>query len=292
MTGFATAKGAALGATWAWDLRSVNGKGLDLRLRVPEWIEGLETQLRARLTAQIGRGNVTLNLRLSREEGAGELTVSPSGLNAVIAAMACVEAEAMQAGLSLAPATAADILGIRGVLETRSLDADTGPLLKALIADFETVLADFEDMRRAEGRALHGIITAQLAQITALVDQIAQASEARSAEMATTLRANLARVLDNTDGADPQRVAQELALIAVKADVTEELDRLRAHISAAQDLLQSPEPVGRKLDFLTQEFNREANTLCSKAQHKTLTRIGLDLKTVIDQMREQVQNIQ
>jgi len=292
MTGFATAKGAAFGALWSWDLRSVNGKGLDLRLRVPDWIDGLETQLRTRLTARIGRGNVTLNLRLSREDGVGELTVSPTGLNAVIAAMACVEAEAMQAGLSLAPATAADILGIRGVLETRSLEADTAPLLKALMADFETVLADFEDMRRTEGRALHSVIAAQLAQITALVDQIAQASEARSAEMAATMRANLARVLDNTDGADPQRVAQELALIAVKADVTEELDRLRAHIAAASDLLQSPEPVGRKLDFLTQEFNREANTLCSKAQHKTLTRIGLDLKTVIDQMREQVQNIQ
>ncbi|MGR3504744.1 MAG: YicC/YloC family endoribonuclease [Paracoccaceae bacterium] len=292
MTGFATAKGSACGALWSWDLRSVNGKGLDLRLRVPDWIEGLETQLRTRLTAQIGRGNVTLNLRLSREEGVGEMTVNPGGLTAVIAAMACVETEAMQAGLSLAPATAADILGIRGVLETRSLEAESGPLLKALMADFETVLADFKQMRRTEGRALHAVISAQLAQITTLVDQIAAASEARNTEMAATMRTNLARVLDNTDGADPQRVAQELALIAVKADVTEELDRLRAHIAAALDLLQSSDPVGRKLDFLTQEFNREANTLCAKAQHKTLTRIGLDLKTVIDQMREQVQNIQ
>ena len=292
MTGFATAKGAALGASWAWDMRSVNGKGLDLRLRVPDWIDGLEARLRARVTAAVGRGNVTLNLRLARDEGQAELAVNPAGLNAVIAAMAQVEAEAMEAGLSLAPATAADILNLRGVLEIRSLDAQTGPLLEALVADFEKVLADFLDMRRTEGRALQTVIAAQLAQITALVDQIAAATEARAAEMAQTLRTNLARVLDNGTGVDPSRVAQELALIAVKADVTEEVDRLRAHVTAAQDLLRAPEPVGRKLDFLMQEFNREANTLCSKSQHKALTRIGLDLKTVIDQMREQVQNIQ
>ena len=292
MTGFAAAKGSALGANWTWDLRSVNGKGLDLRMRVPDWIEGLEARLRARLTSEIGRGNVTLNLRLSRDEGTPELSVNPAGLSAVIAAMAQVEAEAMQTGLSLAPATAADILGVRGVLETRGIEAETGPLLAALLADFETLLADFRAMRRAEGRALQTVISAQLSQITTLVDQIAAATEARSTEMAATLRTNLARVLDNTDGADPQRVAQELALIAVKADVTEEVDRLRAHIAAADALLRAPEPVGRKLDFLMQEFNREANTLCSKSQHKALTRIGLDLKTVIDQMREQVQNIQ
>ena len=291
MTGFATGKGAASGASWSWDLRSVNGKGLDLRLRVPDWIEGLEARLRARLTATIGRGNVTLNLRLARDEGAVELTVNPAGLNAVIAAMVKVETEAMQTGLSLAPATAADILGLRGVLESRGLEAETGPLLAALMADFETVLADFRKMRQAEGRALQGVIEGQLAQIAALVDQIAAATEARAADLASTLRANLARVLDNADGVDPQRVAQELALIAVKADVTEEVDRLRAHIDAARALLDAPEPVGRKLDFLMQEFNREANTLCSKSQHKALTRIGLDLKTVIDQMREQVQNI-
>ncbi|MFU8864056.1 MAG: YicC/YloC family endoribonuclease [Rhodobacterales bacterium] len=294
MTGFAAGTGAAHGASWVWELRSLNGKGLDLRLRAPDWITGLEARLRARLTAEIARGTVALNLRLTRDEGQGDLSVNQSGLAAVMAAMAEVEAQAMQAGLSLAPATAADVLSVRGVLETRSLEAetDTAPLLEALLADFEPLLAAFRAMRRAEGAALHSVITAQLAQITLLVDQIAEATEHRAAETGAALRANLARVLDNSDGADPQRVAQELALIAVKADVTEEVDRLRAHVAAANDLLHSTEPVGRKLDFLMQEFNREANTLCSKSQHKALTRIGLDLKTVIDQMREQVQNIQ
>lgn len=292
MTGFASAKGAAMGASWSWDLRSVNGKGFDLRIRVPEWIDGLEARLRSRLAAESLRGNVTLNLRLAREEGSPDLSVNPEGLRAIIAAMTRVEAEAMQAGLSLAPATAADILGLRGVLETRGLDADTAPLLAALMADFDRVLADFRAMRRAEGQALGQVIAGQLQQIAALVDQIATATEARAADIAAALQANLARVLDNSEGADPQRVAQELALIAVKADVTEEVDRLRAHIAAAKALLQETQPIGRKLDFLTQEFNREANTLCSKAQHAALTRIGLDLKTVIDQMREQVQNIQ
>ena len=292
MTGFATAKGAALGASWAWDLRSVNGKGLDLRLRVPDWIDGLEARLRARITAAVGRGNVTLNLRLARDEGQAELAVNAAGLNAVIAAMARVEAEAMEVGLSLAPATAADILNLRGVLEIRSLDAQTGPLLEALIADFETVLADFLAMRRTEGRALQTVIEAQLAQITALVDQIAAATEARAAEMAQTLRTNLARVLDNGAGVEPPRVAQELALIAVKADVTEEVDRLRAHVTAAQDLLRAPEPVGRKLDFLMQEFNREANTLGSKSVDSRTTQAAVELKVLIEQLREQVQNLE
>ena len=292
MPGFAARTGAAHGASWTWELRAGNGKGLDLRLRVPDWIDGLEARLRARLTAGIGRGNVTLSLRLVRDEGLGEVTVNPAGLRAMITAMAQVEAEAMQAGLSLAPATAADILGLRGVLDSRGPEVETGPLLAALMEDVEPLLADFSAMRLAEGRAMQQVIAAQLAQIAALVDQISAAAADRATQTAASLRQNLARVLDNADGADPQRVAQELALIAVKADITEELDRLRAHVQAATDLLGSKEPVGRKLDFLMQEFNREANTLCSKSQHKALTRIGLDLKTVIDQMREQVQNIQ
>jgi len=292
MTGFASATGAGQGASWTWDLRSVNGKGLDLRLRVPDWIDGLEAQLRARLTAGIPRGNVTLTLRLARDEAQSAVAINPAGLAAVMEAMAQVEAEAMQAGLSLAPATAADILGLRGVLDTRGAEAETAPLLAALLEDVAPLLADFRAMRAREGQALHAVIAAQLDTVEALVNQIGQATDARAAEVAAALRANLARVLDNSEGADPQRVAQELALLAVKSDITEEVDRLRAHVQAARDLINAPAPAGRKLDFLMQEFNREANTLCSKSQHVALTRIGLDLKAVIEQMREQVQNVQ
>jgi uncharacterized protein (TIGR00255 family) len=183
-------------------------------------------------------------------------------------------------------------VAMRGVLDTASADHDTTALRDAILADFEAPLADFLAMRAAEGAALATILCDQLDQIAALTEQAARAAEARRADMAGVLRAQLARVMDNADGADPSRIAQELALIAVKSDVTEEIDRLRAHVAAARALLAETAPIGRKLDFLSQEFNREANTLCSKAQNTALTAIGLDLKSVIDQMREQVQNVE
>jgi uncharacterized protein (TIGR00255 family) len=147
-------------------------------------------------------------------------------------------------------------------------------------------------MRQTEGEALAGVLTSQLDQVASLTEQAAELAAQRKDKMADALRENLARVMDNTQGADPDRVAQELALIAVKADITEEIDRLIAHVAAARDLLGQDGAVGRKLDFLMQEFNREANTLCSKAQSADLTSVGLELKAVIDQMREQVQNIE
>ncbi|MFN4170732.1 MAG: endoribonuclease YicC domain-containing protein, partial [Pseudorhodobacter sp.] len=162
----------------------------------------------------------------------------------------------------------------------------------ALLADLPALLAEFNASRAAEGAALHAVIAAQLDRVEALTDAAAVAAEARRDSAAQTLRDALARVMEAADGMDPARLAQELALIAVKSDVTEELDRLRAHIAAARALLADADPVGRRFDFLMQEFMREANTLCSKAQSQGLTAIGLDLKTVIDQMREQVQNVE
>lgn len=295
MTGFAARKGQGAGHGWTWDLRSVNGKGLDLRLRVPDWIDGLEAALRAELGKALGRGNVSLSLRVARDgmgEGTEGLRVNAPALNAVLRALSQVEAAAMDAGVTLAQATAADVLTIRGVLDTSTADEDTTPLRSAILADLPALVADFNAMRAAEGAALHAVIAAQLDRIAALTVEAAQEAEARRDAASAALRDALARVLANTDGVDETRIAQELALIAVRNDVTEELDRLTAHIAAARDLLAETGPVGRKFDFLMQEFMREANTLCSKAQAKALTRIGLDLKTVIDQMREQVQNVE
>lgn len=294
MTGFAARKGQDGGFAWAWDIRSVNGKGLDLRLRVPDWIEGLEVATRAELGRALQRGNVSLTLKVAREagEGAENLRVNQLALRAVLGALATVEAAAMDIGVTLAQASQADVLTLRGVLETGTTDEDTAPLRAVLLADLAPLLADFCAVRAAEGAALGRVIAAQLDRIEALTADAAREAEARRDVAATLLREALARVLDNSEGADAGRVAQELALIAVKTDVTEELDRLIAHIAAARGLLAETGPVGRKFDFLMQEFMREANTLCSKAQALALTRIGLDLKTVIDQMREQVQNVE
>lgn len=292
MTAFASATGTCQGYGWTWDLRSVNGKGLDLRLRVPDWIDGLEAAIRARLGSAVTRGNVNLSLRVQSEERAGQLTLNTATLEDILSAMAQVEARAMETGVTLAPATAADLLALRGVLDSTSAVQDTHGLRDALLKDLEPVLNSFLKMRQGEGAALAAVLSEQLEQIAALTDQAAQAADARQARMADTLRRQLARVTDHNDAVAPERVAQELAVIAVKSDVTEELDRLRAHIIAARALLEQGGPVGRKLDFLTQEFNREANTLCSKAQDSGLSAVGLELKAVIDQMREQVQNVE
>ena len=181
---------------------------------------------------------------------------------------------------------------MRGVLEVNTSEEDYKPLISRLKGDFSEIVAAFVQMRADEGAALEGVLRGQLETVDALVSQAQDNVESRREAVADSLKNNLAKVMDNTDGADPDRVAQELALIAVKSDITEELDRLTAHVAAARTLLDKGGPIGRKFDFLMQEFNREANTLCSKSQNSGLTAVGLELKAVIDQMREQVQNVE
>lgn len=293
MTGFATRKGHGAAAGWTWDMRGVNGKGLDLRLRVPDWIDGLELALRGELARALSRGNISLTLRVTRDTAEAEtVRLNPPALRAVLGALATVEAAAMQAGLTLAQSSPVDVLGFRGVLDSTAAEEDTAPLRAAILADLPPLLADFNAMRRAEGAALAQVIGAQIDTVHRLRTEAAAAAEARKTSQADVLRSQMARILDAAEAVDPARLAQELAVLAVKTDVTEELDRLGAHVTAARALLAETGPVGRKFDFLMQEFMREANTLCSKAQDIALTRIGLDLKTVIDQMREQVQNVE
>ncbi|QYK40131.1 MAG: YicC family protein [Paracoccaceae bacterium] len=293
MTGFAARRGQGAGCTWTWDLRSVNGKGLDLRLRLPDWIEGLEPMIRAEVACSLSRGNVSLTLKVARDESSGSgLRINPAALAAALAALREVEAAAMDAGMTLRQASQAEVLALRGVTEGPAEDEDTGPLRSALLADLAPLLADFAASRRAEGTALAGVIAGQVDRIAVLTEAARVEAEARRPAAADSLRTALARVLDGAGDADPARVAQELALLAIKSDVTEEIDRLTAHVAAARNHLAEKGPTGRKLDFLMQEFLREANTLCSKSQSAPLTRIGLDLKVVIDQMREQVQNVE
>lgn len=293
MTGFAAAQGTTGAHSWSCELRSVNAKGLDMRLRIPEWLEGFEPYVRGELGKALARGNVSMTLRINRNEDPGaDLTINEAMLATVLSSMAKIEAAAKVAGVDLAPSTSAEILSQRGVLEQGNTADDPAPIVAALKGAFAAILTDFVNMRASEGAALKAVLLDQLDEIDTLQSRAAALAEARKPQMAETLRNNLARVLDNADKVDEARVAQELALLAVKADVTEEIDRLKAHVAAARDLLAKGGAVGRKLDFLMQEFNREANTLCSKAQNSDLTAIGLDLKSVIDQMREQVQNIE
>ena len=292
MTGFASGSGTMAPYAWSWELRSVNGKGQDVRLRIPDWITGLEVPLRKKLAAATARGNITFSLRIAREESATTVQVNSGQLEAILTALSEIEEKASAAQMKLAPSRATDIAGLRGVLEAATSEEETTELVEQLLADVDDLIAAFNTMRETEGDALQDLLFGQLGEIETFIAEADRLVAERSAESAAILKRNLARVLENSDGIEENRIAQELALIAVKADITEEIDRLRAHVVAARDLIGQGGPVGRKLDFLMQEFNREANTLCAKAQNKDLTRCGLALKAVIDQMREQVQNVE
>ncbi len=294
MTAFAARQGHAdntqTTAGWTWELRSVNGRGLDVKLRLPDSIDGLERHIRTAIGKVATRGNITVGLRLQRDQPDGDLQIDSARLDLVLDALDAVQDRAFDKGVTLGQPTAADVLATRGVLINAPM-ADTASLLAPLCADFDIALRAFMDMREAEGASLQAILDGQVRDIENLCAQAVAAAANRTMTVKTQMQDALARVMD-TATLDPDRVAQELALIAVKSDITEELDRLGAHVAAARDLLSGGGAIGRKFDFLTQEFNREANTLCSKAQDVTLTQIGLALKAVIDQMREQVQNVE
>ncbi|MGY6410225.1 MAG: YicC/YloC family endoribonuclease [Alkalilacustris sp.] len=292
MTGFATRRGETAGLRWLWELRSVNGRGLDLRLRLPDGIDGLEPAVRRALSARIARGSVTLSLRLTPDGGPETARINPDALAGVLAALRTVGAAAAEAGVALTPPSTAEILAQRGVLDSGPAETDPAALSAALLADLPALLDDHATARAAEGAALTTLLGAQLDRIEALTSEAATLAAERRPAQAQALSDAVAALLAQAPQADPGRLEQELALIAARTDVTEEIDRLHAHVAAARALLAATEPVGRKLDFLTQEFNREANTLCSKAQSAPLTRAWLDLKAVIDQMREQVQNVE
>ncbi|WP_245780982.1 YicC/YloC family endoribonuclease [Litoreibacter janthinus] len=290
MTAFASETGHADQMSWVLEMRGVNAKGLDIRLRLPERLMPQEQVIRSKLAKAFARGNISATLRLEVEGSASAIQLDEHILESYILSAIRVRTMAKNKGLKLTESTATDYLALRGVMRN---DVESTKLPDAeILQSFDAAITGFAAMRASEGAALERVLRQQLAEIAGLTAEAALLAEARKDHVAATLKVNLARVMDNTDGADRDRVAQELALLAVKADVSEEIDRLSAHVAAAEALLESDAPVGRKLDFLMQEFNREANTLCSKSGAPELTRVGLDLKALIDQMREQVQNVE
>jgi uncharacterized protein (TIGR00255 family) len=289
MTGFARAAGADSGAAWVWELRSVNGRGLELRLKLPSGFDSLEPRLRSTVAAAFTRGTIQAALTIRRDE-AGTVTVDRALLLRFLE-----EARSLAATLPGAPAPRIEtLMALPGVIRRDAGDEappDDKQLVTAL-ADFGHAVAALADMRTAEGARLAGIVGSQLDRIAELraeaAASAAQQPDAQRARLGELLR----RLLGEQAPVSPERMAQEVAMLATRADVTEELDRLASHVAAARDLLAGGGAVGRQLDFLVQEFMREANTLCSKSASAALTATGLQLKAVIDQMREQVQNIE
>jgi uncharacterized protein (TIGR00255 family) len=290
MTGFARSTGSWRDVAWVWELKSVNGKALDLRFRLPPGFDAIENAARANASTVLKRGNVQINLALQNSTAPHDIKINTAMLDQLVAA-----AEELRKKLGSPPIHAESLLGLRGVLDSGEAilsEDDAKQRDAAVLKSFEKAVIELASARQAEGARLTAVISAQLQRIEDLC-AAAAANPSRGPEaIRKRLGEQVAKLLEQSDSFDQQRLHQEVVLLATRADIQEELDRLASHIIAARTLLQSPEPVGRKFDFLAQEFNREANTLCSKANDPTLTSIGLDLKTTIDQLREQVQNIE
>jgi len=290
MTGFARADGAHGHTSWHWEARSVNGRNLDLRLRLPSGFEALEIKARALAQEKLARGNCTINLWVKRESGQLEIRLNEAALR-----QALVVAERAQDVTGLKRPRLDTLLGMRGVVEAvegeESEDAQAA-LHLALLASLAAALDALVRARAEEGERLQVVIDKQLATIGTLVQRATGAAARQPEAVAARLGEQIARLAEAGSSLDPERLHQEALLLATKADIQEELDRLRAHVAAAEELTRSNQPVGRKFEFLAQEFNREANTICSKAADVEISRTGLELKTVIDQLREQVQNIE
>lgn len=290
MTGFARIAGAGLGCRWTWELRSVNGKSLDIRLRLPQGFEHLDQLVRERIGSRLQRGSLQIGLSLQRETTATALRVNEPLLRSVLDLIRRIEGE-----IPAAPPTLDGILAIRGVLETVELEDDpatVAELSTRLLLDLDQALDEMVKERAREGAAIGAVLSARMDEI----DRLRQAAENSPARTVEAIRKRLAdqvaTLIEASATLDSDRVYQEAVLLATRADIREELDRLQAHVAAAKALLNEGGAVGRKLDFLAQEFNRETNTLCSKANDRSLTAIGLDMKAAVDQLREQVQNLE
>jgi uncharacterized protein (TIGR00255 family) len=290
MTGFARGNGASAPYTWAWEIKSVNGKGLDLRLRLPPGWDAIEAPVRAAVAEKFARGSLQANLVVDRTGAPPSVRVNAAVLEAVLAAMREIAGR-----IEAAPPSLDGLLALKGVMEIGESGEQEGEKRaaeSAAIAGFAAVIVALADMRRQEGLALSRVLTARLSEIAALA-QRAEAAPGRQPEaIRQRLAEQISALLEQSDRFEAGRLHQEAILIAAKADVREELDRLTAHVEQARGLLAQGGPVGRRLDFLAQELNRETNTLCAKAGDMELTNIGLELKAAVEQFREQVQNVE
>jgi uncharacterized protein (TIGR00255 family) len=290
MTGFARSEGAHDGTRWHWEGRSVNGRGLELRFRLPTGFDALEAAARMLCQKRLARGNCAITLGLQRETHLTEIR-----LNETVLKQALDIAGAAAAMARMPPPSLDTLLSMRGVVETAESEGDEAAqqaLTEALLDGLSAMLDDLVVARVKEGERLGTVIADQLSQIETLAGRARMAPGRQPEAVSVRLRAQVQALLSAGSELDPERLHQEAVLLFAKADIQEELDRLEAHVAAARELLREHEPVGRKLEFLAQELNREANTMCSKAGDIEISRIGLELKAVVDQFREQVANIE
>jgi uncharacterized protein (TIGR00255 family) len=288
MTGFGRVSGASGRHSWAWEMKSVNGRGLDVRVRVPQGFDVLGEEARKLVQSKMARGSVQINLSVQSAATEMSLKVNEAALASLVAALGRVSLPK-----DMKPASLDGLLAVRGIIEFASDEEDVltslGPVLSTGLAG---AVAELCANRASEGAAIHAMLTDQIDRIEKLV-LACEAHPARTTEaIRARLESQIALLIGNSATLDSNRLYQEAALLAVKADVREEIDRLKAHIAAARIMLKDGGAIGRKLDFLSQEFGRETSTLCAKANDVSLSALGLELRTIVDQMREQVQNVE
>ena len=290
MTGFARGHGVSGSYAWAWEIKSVNGKGLDLRLRLPPGWDAIEGPVRARAAERLARGSVQAALTVDRSGVVPGVRINAAVLEAILTTV-----RQLAPRVEAAPPSLDGLLSLKGVMEVGDAKESEEERVKAeaaATAGFTQVLGALSDMRMREGAALGRVLTARLDDIAALARRAELTPGRRPEAIRIRLAEQIATLLAQSERFDPDRLHQEAILIASKADVREELDRLAAHVGQARLLVDQGGAVGRRLDFLAQELNREANTLCAKANDVELTNIGLELKATVEQFREQVQNVE
>ena len=293
MTGFSSTDWITDDINFSLELKSVNGRGLDLRTRLPTGFEDLEKKVKSILGASIKRGNISLNLRMDLKESSKDFQININFLNSVFEADEIVQTEAKRKGISLAPSKATDYLQIKGVFGPENFEECNFEKLKEItFLKFQHVLKDFLASRLAEGVELKNILLKNIEDISVLLKKTDNILAKRKKKYTAKLKENLIMITESVNQFDEGRIEQELALLAVKADVSEEIDRLHSHVINGTKIINSNGAKGRRLEFLLQELNREANTLCSKSNDIALTEIGLELKLIVDRLREQVQNVE
>lgn len=276
------------------EIKSVNSKSFDLKIYLPEYMTFMENDIRQLVSKQIARGSIVLKIKAKQnDEASSNFTLNNDVLNTAIDEIKTIEQKCDEKNIQFSPLTVLDFFSVKGVWEENKISqTDTVELKSVMLDKLPELIKKFIETRRIEGQGLQAILVEKLSSIMEFIKEIDKILPDRSRQLKKNFKTALDKIINEQNQVDENRLEQEIALLVIKQDIQEELDRLKVHIASMQDLVNSSKVVGKKLDFLSQELNREVNTICSKSQYSDLTRLGIEMKTLVDQFREQVQNVE
>ena len=276
------------------EIKSVNSKSFDLKIYLPEYMTFMENDIRQLVSKQIARGSIVLKIKAKHnDEASSNFTLNNEVLNTAIDEIKTIEQKCDEKNIQFSPLTVLDFFSVKGVWEENKISqTDTVELKSVMLDKLPELIKKFIETRRIEGQGLQAILVEKLSSIMEFIKEIDKILPDRSRHLKKNFKTALGKIINEQNQVDEIRLEQEIALLVIKQDIQEELDRLKVHIVSMQDLVNSSNVVGKKLDFLSQELNREVNTICSKSQYSDLTKLGIEMKTLVDQFREQVQNVE